>query len=209
MRKSATLEAIVLRAIDVGEADRLCVFFTREEGRKAARARSVRKTGSRLGGTLLPYRHVTVELSETEHHSTVTGAVDRGDLPEIAGSFDSFLRLQQGVELLLNLTEDDEPVPGVFDLLLQMVRLCDRKEALLPFQLRLLHLMGFMPEGDEDMRYRALSEEAKAYVRACAKISDLKQLSELLPDAEELGRFMRIVAGEQLQRPLKSIDIRG
>lgn len=203
------MEAVVLRTIDVGEADRLCVLFTREEGRKAAKARSVRKTGSRLGGTLLPFRHITVELSESETHGAITGASDRADLPDIAGDFDAFLRLQQGVELLLALTEDDEPIPGAFDLLLQFIAFAEDPSVLLPFQLRLLHLLGFLPESDEDLRYRSLSPEAQAYVQACARIKDLKQLCGLLPEGPELGRFMQIVSHEQLQRPLKSADFRG
>lgn len=203
------MEAVVLRTIDVGEADRLCILFTREEGRKAAKARSVRKTGSRLGGTLLPFRHITVELSESDTHGAVTGATDRGDLPDAPGDFEAFLRLQQGVELLLALTEDNEPIPGAFDLLLQFIALAENPASLLPFQLRLLHLLGFLPESDEDSRFRGLSEEAKAYIRACARIGDFRQLTELLPAGEELGRFMNIVSGEQLQRPLKSADFRG
>jgi DNA repair protein RecO (recombination protein O) len=209
MPRRLMLEAVVLRAIDVGEADRLCVLFTREQGRKAARARSVRKTGSRLGGTLLPFRHISVELSESEHHSTVTGATDRGDLPDASSSYAAFVRVQQGVEMLLALTEDDEPIPGAFDLLTQFIRLSvdESRESLLPFQIRLLHLLGFLPEDDGDLRYRMLSEESRAFVHACARIADLKQLGELTPESQDLRRFMRIVTDEQLQRPLKSSNM--
>lgn len=208
MARRVLLEAVVLRTIDVGEADRLCILFTREEGRKAAKARSVRKTGSRLGGSLLPFKHVTVELSESDTHVAVTGAVDRADLPDVLGNFDAFLRLQQGVELLLMLTEDNEPIPGVFDLLLQFIALSTRPDVLLPFHLRLMHLLGFLPESDEDPRYRCLGPEAKAYVRACTRIADLAQLCALLPMGDELGRYMQIVVGEQLQRPLRSVGMR-
>lgn len=198
------MEAVILRTIDVGEADRLCILFTREEGRKAAKARGVRKTGSRLGGTLLPFRHVRVDLSESDTHSAITGVVDCADLPDVLGNFEAFLRLQQGVELLLALTEDNEPIPGVFDLLLQFIVQADNPSSLLPFQLRLLHLLGFLPEDDVDPRYRSLSTQAKAYVQACTRIADVAQLGELLPEGEELGRYMNIIAGEQLQRPLKA-----
>lgn len=209
MARRATLEAVILRTIDVGEADRLCILFTREEGRKAAKARGVRKTASRLGGTLLPFRHTRVDISESETHSAITGAVDCADLPDVLGNFEAFLRLQQGVELLLALTEDNEPIPGVFDLLLQFIALADNPSALLPFQLRLLHLLGFMPEHDVDSRYRSLSAQAKAYVLACTRMTDLAQLCTLLPEGEELGRYMSIVSGEQLQRPLRSLDFNG
>lgn len=209
MPKTSRYQALILRAMNVGEADRLCILFTREGGRKAARARGVRKPGSRLGGTLLPFRHVTVELSESEHHSTITGAVDRADVPDSAGAFDVFVRLQQGIEFLLALTEDDEPLPRVFDLLLQFVRLNGEPgvQALLPFQLRLLHLLGHMPESQEDQRYASLQEDSRAYIQACARIDDLKTLIDLYPDNTELPRFFRLLSGEQLVRPLKSMGL--
>lgn len=209
MPHSTRYEALVLRAMNVGEADRLCILFTREGGRKAARARGVRKPNSRLGGTLLPFRHVTVELSESENHSSITGAVDRGDVPDSAGSFDTFVRLQQGVEFLLALTEDDEPLPRVFDLLLQFIRLNgDGPQALLPFHLRLLHLLGHMPESEEDLRYALLSdEESRAYIQACARIEDLTMLIDLCPNNTELPRFFRMLSSDQLVRPLKSMGM--
>jgi DNA repair protein RecO (recombination protein O) len=208
MARRVTLEAIVLKTIDVGEADRLCVLFTREDGRKAARAKSVRKTASRLGGTILPFRHIAVELSETDNHTTITGASDKGDLPEVTSNFSVFLQLQQGTELLLSLTENDEPIPGVFDLLFQFIRLsAERGDLLLPFQLRLLHLLGFLPENDDDARFNALSKEAQAYIRACAKIGDLSFLADMQLVQDELQRFMKIISSEQLERPLKSVGM--
>ena len=197
----------MLRTIDIGEADRLCILFTREAGRKAAKATSVRKTGSRLGGTLLPFRHVTVELSEGDHHVTITGAVHRSELPDPFATFASFVRLEQGIELLLMLTEDDEPMPRVFDLLLQFIHLAGDEEhrPLVPFQIRLLHLLGFLPEDETDYRFQSLSEAARVYVQACIRISDLRQLCDLMPDHAEIEKFAKLVMGEQLVRPLKSM----
>ena len=106
--------------------------------------------------------------------------------------------------MLLVLTEDNEPISGVFDLLLQFIALADNPSSLLPYQLRLLHLLGFMPEHDVDSRYRSLSAQAKAYVQACTRMTDLAQLCTLLPEGEELGRYMNIIAGAQLQRPLRA-----
>lgn len=205
MSRTNRYEAITLRTINIGEADRLCILFTKEAGRKAARARSVRKTGSKLGGTLLPFRHITVELSESEHHTTITGAVDRNDVPEPARAFDIFVRLEQGIELLLALTEDDEPLPKTFDLVFQFLHQVHTQSSLLPFQLRLLHLLGHLPENADDSRYRGLSETSQAFVRACVQISDLAHLSALNPENEELPRFVKIIAGDHLQRPLKSM----
>ena len=206
MAKRMTLDAVVLRTVDIGEADRLCVLFTREAGRMAAKAKAVRKPGSRMGGTLLPFRHVSVDISAAENRNTVTGVLDKGDGASQAESFNVFLCLQQGVEFLLALTEDDEPLPKVFDLLLQFLRLAD-KQALLPFQLRLLHLLGHLPANTDDSRYASLDAESQAFVQACIRIVDLSALAELNPSSDELVRFLRIVGDAQLHLPMKSTNL--
>lgn len=208
MKRSQPLQCIVLRTIDIGEADRLCVFFTREAGRKSARARGVRKLGSRLGGTLLPFRHISIELVEGNSSATVVSAVDRGDTVPPSG-FPLLVRIEQGVELLLALTEEDEPLPAVFDLLLQFIRLSGSADArpLLPFQLRLLHLLGLLPANDDDPRFKDLPQDVRSYVQACTKFADLKALSDLLIDHPFLEGFVRTVIEAQLMHPLKSEGI--
>jgi DNA repair protein RecO (recombination protein O) len=206
MAHRETLEAVVLRTIDLGEADRFCILFTREIGRIAAKARSVRKLGSKLGGIILPFRHINIELSESDTHRMIIGAVDRGDLPAVTASFDTYLRLEQGIELLLALTEDNEPIPYVFDLLLQFIRIgVEQTEDPLPaFKLRLLHVLGFLPSEETDPRYRSLSAEAQAFVTACTKLNDLQMLTDLTVVPQELEKFAKIAMVEQLQRPLKA-----
>jgi recombinational DNA repair protein (RecF pathway) len=58
MSHAQTFEAIVLKTYDVGEADRLCILFTRERGRVMARASGARRLKSRLGASLLPFHHL-------------------------------------------------------------------------------------------------------------------------------------------------------
>ncbi|MBU1911666.1 recombination protein O N-terminal domain-containing protein, partial [Patescibacteria group bacterium] len=48
MPHSQTYNSIILKAYDVGEADRFLILFTREKGRMTARARAVRKLKSKL-----------------------------------------------------------------------------------------------------------------------------------------------------------------
>ncbi len=206
MSRSARAEAVVLRTIDIGEADRLCILFTKELGRMAARARSVRKTGSKLGGTILPFRHITVELSLSDSHTAITGAINRDDVPAVSGSFDTFLRLEQGIDLLLALTDDDEPLPAVFDLILEFIRLSMEpdRSPLTAFKLRLLYLLGLLPADETDPRFNVLTAEGKAFVQASTKIADFALLSDLTMAESELEKFIRLITVDQLQRPLKS-----
>ncbi|HVW66955.1 MAG TPA: recombination protein O N-terminal domain-containing protein [Candidatus Peribacteraceae bacterium] len=209
MSRTLSLDAIILRVFDIGEADRFCVFFTREKGRLAARARSVRKTTSRLGGTLLPFRHIKLQISESEHSSVVTGAADIGDVPVESLPLHAFLRLQRGMELLLALTEDHEPIPAVFDLLLQFMVLApaDDCDPLSAFQLRLLHLLGLLPASDTDARFHALAEDAKQFVLACTKTSSLDALCRMPHSQSTIDSFIRLLVGDQLNRQLKSVGV--
>src|ERR687886_2483981 len=68
-------EAIVLRGIRYGEADRVLHLYTPERGRVSAIAKGVRKTRSRFGGRLEPFFRVQLILHEGRSDlMTVTGA---------------------------------------------------------------------------------------------------------------------------------------
>lgn len=209
MPHARTYEAIILRTHDINEADRFCIVFTREAGRKAARAKGVRKPMSRMGGVLMPFRLVSLQMVESGNTVLITSVTDKSEREEAAIGYAAFVQLQQGAELLINLTEDDEPLPAVFDLLVQFIPSCvaDDRRALPVFQLRLLHLLGFLPSTLDDQRFANLSAEGRAYIEACSRIKDLPMLMELFPDTDEVRRFITYILSAQLQRPLKSMGL--
>lgn len=55
-------QGIVLRAIKLGEADRIVTFYTQAHGRLRAVAKGVRKSKSRFGGRLDAFTHVDLQL---------------------------------------------------------------------------------------------------------------------------------------------------
>lgn len=208
MSRTRSVEAVILRTIDIGDADRFCILFTKETGRKGARARGVRKTTSRLGGLLLPFRHVRLDLAESDHSCTITSAmhIENG----LTGSPDmqAFVRWERGVELLLALTEEDEAMPAVFDLLLSFLIVSGDTsiEPLIPFQLRLLALLGLLPSSPDDKRFARLSPQGQLFIHACEDIRDLKTLATLPIPEEDIKFFLDSVLVEHLTRPLKSAD---
>lgn len=208
MSRTHSLEAIVLRTVDIDEADRFCILFTRERGRLAARARGVRKLQSRLGGVLLPFRHLRVEIAESDHSRTLTGAIPALESPITAPDMHAFVRWERGVELLLALTEEDEPLPSVFALLGSFLRIVSDPvhDPLIAFELRLLVLLGLLPATHEDKRFAALPESGKLFIQACTRTSDLATLSALPFPAPEIGQFLENVLEQHLTRPLKSGD---
>jgi DNA repair protein RecO (recombination protein O) len=58
-------EAIVLRTYKLGEADLICVLFTRDNGKVRAVAHGVRRTTSKLGARMEALDHVDVQLASS------------------------------------------------------------------------------------------------------------------------------------------------
>jgi DNA repair protein RecO (recombination protein O) len=146
-------EAVVLRSMRYGEADRILHLYTPDRGRVSAIAKGVRRARSRFGGRLEPFFRLRIELHEGRSELlTVTGAntVDgharlRGD----AGALDAAARACDAVGRLF---ETSEPHPGVFNLLCRKLSLLDQqpagatRAAALAFRLKLLLAAGLAPQ---------------------------------------------------------------
>ena len=64
MGASYKAEAVVLRSLRLGEADRVLHLYTRERGRVGAVAKGIRRTKSRFGARLEPLSRVALILHE-------------------------------------------------------------------------------------------------------------------------------------------------
>jgi DNA repair protein RecO (recombination protein O) len=150
-------EAVVLRSIRYGEADRILHLFTLDRGRVGAIAKGARKTSSRFGGRLEPLSHVELVLREGrgELHM-VTGAhlvrshdASRTDPYRLAVG-------QVGLEAVSRLFIEGDESPRAFHALARFLDLLDDAPSALParpahdalllsFQLKLLWLSGYLP----------------------------------------------------------------
>lgn len=209
MSRTLTVDTVILRTVDIGDADRFCILFTKERGRMAARAKGVRKMTSRLGGTILPFRHVSLQLAVSDHGSVVTGAVPMTDLSVDLSTFSTFMRLERGIELLLALTEDNEPLPRVFDLLLQFMALApsDDCDPLSAFSIRLLFLLGLLPSNHSDPRFASLPEDAQIFVDTATKTASLNTLCRLSHPMGIIDHFVGLIVTDQTNRPLRAGEV--
>lgn len=209
MAHASIFEGIVLRTVDIGEADRFCIVFTRERGRIAARARAARRLASRFGGLLLPFRHIRLEIVESGTSAVITSAMNLGTMETGVEEYPTFVRLERGIELVLALTEDHEPLPKVFTLLTQFLSCCSRHswDPLPAFTLRLIAVLGLLPVTPEDPRFEKLSEGDRAFVRACARADSLAETEHHPCDLSALQTFVSSVLADHLMRPLKSLDV--
>src|SRR6266540_1158375 len=72
--RSFRADSVVLRHSNWGEADRLLVLYTREQGKLRAIAKGARKVTSRKAGHLEPFTHVTLQLAKGRDLLIVTQA---------------------------------------------------------------------------------------------------------------------------------------
>jgi DNA repair protein RecO (recombination protein O) len=66
-----TAEALVLRTYQLGEADRIVVFLTRDRGKKRGVAPNARKSRKRFGAALEPLTEVRISYFEKERRELV------------------------------------------------------------------------------------------------------------------------------------------
>ncbi len=203
MPQSYSLNAIVLKTYNVGEADRYCVLFTREKGRLAVRAAGVRKTTSRMGGSLLMPRHVQITVKESSA-GWIAANVQVTDTHTETIDPSAFADVAEGIEVLLRLTQDDEPLPRVFDATLEFLRSCRRHhpQACLIYQLCVLHLLGLLP-GDEEMQHFFELSEAERVFIAAAREGHFFQESPV-ESTHQLERLRDKFLQEHLSGPLKA-----
>ena len=154
--RSYKTQAIVLRSMRFGEADRVLHLYTLERGRVGAVAKGVRRTKSRFGARLEPLSHVELVLHQGsgELH-TVTGVelvrshhASREDNYRLAVGL-------IGAEAMLRLFTEQEANARGFEALTRFLDLLDEVEPrperpvldplALSFQLKLLWLSGYLP----------------------------------------------------------------
>ncbi|MGH3008885.1 MAG: DNA repair protein RecO [Gaiellaceae bacterium] len=154
--RAYSTDAVVLRTIRFGEADRVLHLYTRAHGRVGAVAKGVRKTMSRFGARLEPLSHVELVLHRGRGElETVTAAQLVESHRDTREDYYRFSVGMIGAEAMLRLFSEQEPNERAFtavtrflDLLDELPHAADRP-ALDPlglaFQLKLLWLSGYLP----------------------------------------------------------------
>ena len=145
-------EAIVVRSLRYGEADRILHLYTPHRGRVAAIAKGVRRARSRFGGRLEPFSRVALVLHEGRSELlTVTGADTIAAHPRLRASGAALDGAARACDAVARLFGDAEPHPGVFHLLANELALLDGDSAAatqanqLAFRLKLLLAAGLSP----------------------------------------------------------------
>ena len=147
--------AIVLRAVNYGEADRIVTLFGRDTGRVSALARSARKSQRRFAGGLGLGAIGIAALREREGAEVLTlesFQTSSGDHITLGADVGRMAHAAYAAELVAKLCAPRQAEPVVFDWLASMLdRLARGKataERLRVFEMGLLRALGFQPVVD-------------------------------------------------------------
>ena len=154
--RAYSTQAVVLRSIRLGEADRVLHLYTESHGRVGAVAKGVRKTMSRFGARLEPLSHVDLVLHRGRGElQTVTAAQLVRSHRAAREDYYRFTVGMIGAEAMLRLFSEEEANERAFTALTRFLDLLDGtphaadRPALDPlglaFQLKLLWLAGYLP----------------------------------------------------------------
>ena len=153
MAGSLKTEAVVLRSLRYGEADRILHLYTPHRGRLSAIAKGARRARSRFGGRLEPFFRLDLVLHEGRSELlTVTAAETVDGHARLRSDGAALDVAARACESVARLFETTEPHPEVFNLLCNELALLDHDPAnatlgnQLAFRLKLLLAAGLAPQ---------------------------------------------------------------
>jgi len=143
-------EAIIIKRINLGEADRILSLYTPRHGKVKAIAKGSRRPRSKLGGHVELLTHSQLLLARGRNLDIITQAQTINTFLPLK---DDLKRMSCGLylaELIDAFTEERGESPELFDLLvttLQQLTEADNQDTVLRyFELRLLDLTGYRPQ---------------------------------------------------------------
>jgi DNA repair protein RecO (recombination protein O) len=197
-------EAFVLRTYTLKEADKICVFLTRDAGKLRGVAHGARKLKSRFGASLEPFTEVALIYFQKEHRElvSISGCEILQSQFTAVTSSEMLGVLHYFAELAIEFLPDHEPNERVYRLIGATLKALRREpgedwNALIRyFEVWLLRLGGFFPDLRRCARCRRdLGREASIWLTEesaplCTSCTDRRGV-ELRPDArraiQEMG----------------------
>ncbi len=141
-------QAVILRKLDYGEADRIYTLLTEHHGKVGAIAKGVRRSSSKLASTLELFGRIDVQLARGRNLDVVTQAV-RMPGYRIEADLSRTAHAALIAELADRVTEDRHPVEGIFQLtvfaLEELAAESDPRRASAYFMMAALDFLGYGP----------------------------------------------------------------
>ncbi len=152
LNRTYKTRGVVLRARNLGEADRILTMFTLEGGKLDAVAKGIRRARSRIGGRLEFGNEVVMTVHRGRSLDVIAGAEIVREHWRALVAPERFGVASAACEMVDAFCEPDLAMPEVYALLVDMLaavaRASDAKRLLVRFSLRLLEALGLAPPLD-------------------------------------------------------------
>src|SRR5919106_1286808 len=123
-------EAVVLRSIRFGEADRVLHLYSATRGRIGAIAKGSRRPRSRFGGRLEPFFRLDLVLYEGRGDlATVTAAHTVAAHPNLRASGPGLAAAARACDVVLRLLDAEEANAAAYNLLCRYLAMLDGEES--------------------------------------------------------------------------------
>ena len=146
-------DAFVLRTFTIKEADKVCVFFTREAGKLRGVAHGARKLKSRFGASLEPFTEVVIKYHQKEGRELVSISscdIVRSHFNRAAQDVETASAFSYMAELLTEFLPDHDPNEKLYRLVGAVLEAIEEgnelSQMLRYFEVWLLRLAGFFPD---------------------------------------------------------------
>jgi len=160
---------IIIRKVEVGEADRIFTLLTADRGKVRVIAKGVRRGRAKLAGYLDLLRCNDFEITEGRNLDIVTGATTVMNFGEDMDNLEMFGVKLYLCELIEKLIEEETPAHGVFELLFETLnalqgKLLSANLAKSYFEMKFLSLLGMAPQVQQSVvSHRDLSDQSRLY----------------------------------------------
>lgn len=162
-------EAIVLSSLRLGEEDKLITFFSLTRGKIVGVAKGARRFKNRFGASLEPFTHCHLVLFEKPNNKLAR--ISQADIlysfRKLRESWEPIERGTEMVRLLLRITPEEQPHPGLYYLLKEGLTFLEtgvnRYLSVILFTAYLIAESGYQPRWDHCVGCnRSVTETAAA-----------------------------------------------
>ncbi len=195
-------EAIVLKSMNVGEADKILTVYTDTRGKLSVVAKGIRRTTSRLSGYVQRFTRARLLIAKGRNLDIVTQSEPVTIYRTLSEDLDLFAYASYAAELLDRLTEENSENFPAYQLLVATFEALDGGAepslTIRSYELHLLNYMGYRPQLQECVRCNAVLQPVINYFspelggvlcNACGQIE--RRSVELSVDALKILRHLQ------------------
>ena len=153
--RTYTVQGIILKRKNIGEADRILTVFTREQGKIQIKAKGVRKIASKRASHIEPLNIATLTLYKGTGMPILTEATATEQFSEVKTELSRIGFAYHICELVDGLCPENQENEDIFALVEGMLRKLSF-EGKIPsiihdFEVQLLRLLGYYSDGSHDL----------------------------------------------------------